>query len=140
MQNLFVYGTLLFPEITEKLTGKSFETLPAILKGYKMYCVKDCDYPAIINEEGAETKGKILLNIDDFDLKILSVYEGDEYEWRKIKVLCNDKLEDAITFVWSNGVDRLESRGWDFADFQKERLEYYLDVIIPDTLDDFPKE
>ncbi len=131
MQNLFVYGTLLSSEITEKLTGKTFKTLHAVLEGYKMYCVKGCDYPAIIMEEGAETIGKILVNIDDSDLKILSVFEGDEYEKREVKVLCNNKYEDALTFVWANDKDFLVNREWDFEDFQKNRLKFYLDVIVP---------
>ena len=58
MQNLFVYGTLLSSEITEKLTGKTFKTAHAILKGYKMYCVNDCDYPAIIHGRRSRNKGK----------------------------------------------------------------------------------
>ncbi len=128
MQNLFVYGTLLSSEITEKLTGKTFETTHAVLEGYKMYCVKDCDYPAIVGEVGAETKGKILINVDDSALKILSVFEGDEYEKRKVKVLCSNKYEDALTFVWSKELCLLENRDWDFEDFQKNRLKFYLDV------------
>ena len=96
-----------------------------------MYCVKVCDYPAILMEEGAETIGKILVNIDDSDLKILSVFEGDEYEKREVKVLCNNKYEDALTFVWANDKDFLVNREWDFEDFQKNRLKFYLDVIVP---------
>jgi gamma-glutamylcyclotransferase (GGCT)/AIG2-like uncharacterized protein YtfP len=129
MQNLFVYGTLLSSEIIEKLTGKTFETAHAVLEGYKMYCVKDCDYPTIVIEEGAETKGKILADVDDSDLKILSVYEGDEYAEKKVKVLCINKYEDALTFVWSKELHLLENRDWDFEDFQKNRLKFYLDEL-----------
>ncbi len=129
MQNLFVYGTLLSSEITEKLTGKTFETTHAVLEGYKMYCVKDCDYPAIVGEVGAETKGKILINVDDSALKILSVFEGDEYEKKAVKVLCNNKVEDAVTFVWANGKDSLENKVWDFEGFIRDRLKFYLDEL-----------
>ncbi len=126
MQNLFVYGTLLSSEITEKLTGKIFETLPAILGGYKMYCVKGCDYPAIVSEKGAETSGKLLMNVKVSDLQILSEYEGDEYKKKKVKVLCNNKYENALTFVWIHGKNNLINRDWDFVEFQKERLKFYL--------------
>lgn len=125
MQNLFVYGTLLSTEITQKLTGKTFKTVPAILKDYKMYCVKDCDYPAIIREEGVETTGKILLNVDELDLRNLADFEGNEYELRKVKVLNNNKLEDALTFVWAEEKNRLENREWNFAEFQRDRLKFY---------------
>lgn len=134
MQNLFVYGTLRSSEIVEKLTGKTFETNDAVLEGYKMYCVKDCDYPAVISEKGAETKGKILLNVDEQAQKILSVFEGDEYVKRKVKVACNNKYEDAITFVWAKELYILENRDWDFEEFQKNRLKFYLVEIVPETI------
>ncbi len=139
MQNLFVYGTLLSSEITEKLTGKTFKTTHAVLDGYKMYCVKDCDYPAILLEQGAEVKGKILLNVDDSALKILSEYEGNEYEKRMVKVMCSNKVEDTLTFVWVKEKDRLENKKWNFAEFQNKKLGYYMKVIISDTLDECQK-
>ena len=135
MQNLFVYGTLRSSEITEKLTGKTFKTFPAVLAGYRIYCVKNCDYPAIISELGAETKGKIIVDVDDSDLKIFSNYEGDEYEKKVVKVLCNNKYEDALAFVWSKELQLLEIRNWDFKDFQNNWLKFYLDEIVADTTD-----
>ena len=140
MQNLFVYGTLLSSEITEKLTGKTFETKYAVLEGYKMYCVKGCDYPAIIREKGAETKGKILVNVDDSDLKMLSDYEGKEYTKIKVKVLCSNKYEYALTFVWSKDLHLLETRDWDFKDFQKNRLKFYLDDEVAEFLHELHKK
>lgn len=99
MQNIFVYGTLLFDEITTKLTGKSFKSSSAVLYGYKKYSVKGGDYPAIFPDNGAETNGKILLDIEDSDLHILSFFEGDEYKKEKVIVLINGKPEVALTFV-----------------------------------------
>ena len=140
MQNLFVYGTLRSSEITKKLTGKTFETFPAVLEGYKMYCVKNCDYPAVISELGAETKGKILVNVDDPALKILSVFEGVDYEKRKVKVLCNNKYEDALTFVWVKELQLLENKDWDFEGFQKNRLKFYLDDVVRETFEAFNRK
>lgn len=133
MQNLFVYGTLLSSEIIEKLTGKTFETTHAVLEGYKIYCVKDCDYPAIIQQEGSKTVGLLFENMDDFSLAIISFYEGGEYKQRQVKVLCNNKYEAALTFVWSKELRLLENKDWDFEDFQKNRLKFYLDDIVPET-------
>jgi gamma-glutamylcyclotransferase (GGCT)/AIG2-like uncharacterized protein YtfP len=129
MQNLFVYGTLLSSELREKLTGKPSATIPAVLKDYKMYCVKNCDYPAIISEKGAETNGKILFNVDDFDLQILSDYEGDEYQQKKVDVVSNEKMVDALTFVWIKGNESLVNREWDFEYFRRNRLKFYFDEL-----------
>lgn len=137
MQNIFVYGTLLFPEITKKLTGKSFKTLPAVLPGFKIYCIKERDYPAIFVENGSETKGKILLDVEDSDLQILSFYEGDEYKKEKVTVLINGKPEIALAFVWAKENEFLENKKWDLHWFEINNLEHYLNIVIPETLDAF---
>lgn len=140
MQNVFVYGTLLFPEITKKLTGKTFKISPAELPGYKLYCVKNSDYPAIIRQKDSVTEGLVLENVDEFSLNIISFYEGDEYEKEKVTVNLNGKATDALTFVWVHGSEFLENKEWDFRGFEKSGLEHYLDVVIPETLEVFYKK
>lgn len=137
MQHIFVYGSLLFPEITKKLTGKSFKTFPAILEGYKMYGVRDCDYPAIVQQEGSKTVGLLIENMDDLSLAIISFYEGEEYEKRQVTVNSDSKSTDVLTFVWVNGYEFLVNEEWDFRKFEKSSLEHYLDVVIPETLEAF---
>ncbi len=140
MQQVFIYGSLLFPEITKKLTGKSFKTSPAILKGYKMYCVKGCDYPAIIRENGTFTNGKIMRNVNETDILKMSFFEGDEYEIKKLRVLINGKSEIALAFVWAKEIENLENKKWDFQEFEKNSLEYYINEVIPETLLSFYKK
>lgn len=140
MQHIFVYGSLLFPEITKKLTGKSFKTLPATLEGYKMSCVKGCDYPAITQQEGSKTVGLLIENTDDLSLSIISFYEGDEYEKRPVTVNSDGKSVTALTFVWVNKNDLLDDEDWDFQHFEKTSLEYYLNEVIPETLEEFHRK
>lgn len=137
MQHIFVYGTLLSTEIVIRLTGKSFKTSSAVLHGYQLYRVKSCDYPAIIIKEGAETKGLILKNVDDSSLAVLSFFEGDEYEIRKVTVLVNGKPETALTFVWAKANDLTEDTGWDFQEFERTSLAHYIDVVIPEMAKTF---
>jgi len=139
MQNIFVYGTLQSPGIVKKLTGKSFKSKPAVLPGYKRYCVKDCDYPAVIQQNDTETTGLVLENVDELTLDIISFYEGDEYEKRQVTVLMNGKPKDALTFVWVKGNEFLENKEWDYYGFKKNRLEHYINVVLPDTLEEFFK-
>ena len=137
MQNIFVYGTLLSPAILENLTGKSLKTSSAVLSGYKRYCVKNCDYPALIRKDGSITNGLIIENAEDSTLAVLSFYEGDEYEIRKVIVLLNGKPENALTFIWEKGNEYLEKQEWDLHHFEKTSLEYYLNEVIPETLKEF---
>lgn len=140
MCNIFVYGTLLSSEIIKTLTGKSFNTTTAVLLGYKRYCIKDGDYPAIIYSEDSDTTGKVIENVDDLSLDIISFYEGDEYEKKKVTVLLNGQLKDVLTFVWVGRTEILEDRGWDYPYFQKNFLDEYLNFVIPEILKAFRKK
>lgn len=140
MQHIFVYGTLLSSEIVIKLTGKSFKTFAAVLPGYQLYRVKNYDYPAIIQNEGSVTKGLILRNADDSSLAVLSFYEGEEYEKKKVTVFVNGKPEIALTFVWTKEIEFLTDERWDFQEFEKNSLEHYLNDVIPETLEVFFKK
>lgn len=137
MQNIFIYGTLQSPGIVKKLTGKSFKTSEVILVGYKRNCVKNRDYPAIIQQEGSKTVGLLIENMDDLSLATISFYEGDEYEKKKVTVNSDGKSTTALTFVWVNGNEFLENKDWDLNDFEETFLEHYIEVVIPETLEEF---
>jgi gamma-glutamylcyclotransferase (GGCT)/AIG2-like uncharacterized protein YtfP len=122
MQNIFVYGTLQSPEIVKKLTGKSFKITPAILPGYKRYCIKNCDYPAVIQQNDIETTGFVLENVDDLSIDIISYYEGDEYKIQKITVYIDGKSLIVLAFVWAKEIELLEDIEWDFHRFEKKAL------------------
>lgn len=134
MRNIFVYGTLQSPEIVKKLTGKSFKTSPAVLQGYNRYCVKECDYPAVIQKDNAETAGLVLENVDDFSLDIISFYEGDEYEKKILPIMVNGLMKKTIAFIWNAEITNLKNEEWNFKEFENQRLDYYLEVVIPETL------
>jgi gamma-glutamylcyclotransferase (GGCT)/AIG2-like uncharacterized protein YtfP len=140
MHNIFVYGTLMSELIINKLTGKTFRWQPATLNGYKRFCVKDCDYPAILTDVYSVTKGLLIENLDDLSLDIISFYEGDEYEKKKVTVSIDGKPEAALTFIWVKGEEYLENENWDFRRFENESLDHYLNVVIPQTLEEFYKK
>jgi len=134
MQHIFVYGTLLSTEIVKKLICKTFKTRAAVLPGYQLYSVKDCDYPAIIQNDHSQIKGLLIKNLDDSSLDIISFYEGDEYEKKKVTVLTDGKPETALAFIWGKEFELLVEEEWDSQEFEKNSLEYYLNVVIPETL------
>ena len=137
MQNIFVYGTLLSPVILKKLTGKSFKTSLAVLSGYKRHGIKNGDYPAIIQHENSNTVGLLIEKLDDLSLSIISFYEGEEYEKKKVTVNSNGKSEDVLTFVWVQGIEFLENKDWDLDNFEKTFLKHYLEVVIPETIKNY---
>jgi gamma-glutamylcyclotransferase (GGCT)/AIG2-like uncharacterized protein YtfP len=80
MPHVFVYGTLLSSKIVQQLTGRVFETVPAILHGFKRHKINGCDYPAIIPNRYAKVGGLLLINVDEQSLNVLTFFEGNEYQ------------------------------------------------------------
>jgi gamma-glutamylcyclotransferase (GGCT)/AIG2-like uncharacterized protein YtfP len=125
MENLFAYGTLLFPEIVLKITGKSFKGNPALLKDYERRQVKGCDYPAIINMHGSIVNGVLLENVDEKSIQLLAHFEGNEYEKRKVEVIVNNVKTTAVTFVWNENMVHLSKNDWDIKVFKQNSLKFY---------------
>lgn len=137
MQNLFVYGSLQFPEITKGLTGKSFKTAKAKLAGYKRYSVFDADYPAIIKEDLSEVCGKVLFDVDAESLHIISFFEGDEYEIATSVVTVQNKKIPVLIYVWKGDKSILVANEWSKTTFKEESLTFYTKHIIPETVHAF---
>lgn len=125
MQNLFVYGTLQLPSVVLKLTGKFFETDEAVLTGFKRYCVRNCDYPAIIPNREAKVSGLLLKNVDDISLQAIDYFEGNEYTKQKVTVIVAGKDISAFTYIWNLGKELLEDKDWDINFFKKNFLHLY---------------
>jgi gamma-glutamylcyclotransferase (GGCT)/AIG2-like uncharacterized protein YtfP len=137
MQNVFVYGSLLFTEIAEGLCGKKLKSQDALLNGFRRCAIKDADYPAIVKNATSEVKGKVFFDVDDKSMQILNFYEGDEYEAKQFKVETSRGMITAIAFVWKAEVSRLEELDWNKKRFETEALEYYAKKVVPETLKEF---
>ncbi len=137
MVSLFVYGTLCFPEIIQKLTGKPFVSERAVLKGYQRRQVKDADFPAIITSSHSEVRGLLLKGLDERSFDVISFYEGDEYRCDDLEVQTENKAVKTRIFVWNSTVEALEDFDWDIDEFAKNLLEIYIEKIIPQTLKEY---
>ncbi|WP_163325005.1 gamma-glutamylcyclotransferase family protein [Draconibacterium mangrovi] len=133
MMNVFVYGSLLFPEIAEGLCGEKLKSEEATLNGYSRFALKEADYPAIIKKNNSTVKGKVLLNLDENAIYLLTFYEGDDYGMAPVKVETSSGIIDAIAFVWMAGNEFLEDFDWDEDQFESESLAFYRDEIVPAT-------
>jgi len=125
MQNLFIYGTLQFPSIPKKITGKTFSLKPVVLNDFKRFRVKNAEYPAIIPCQGSKISGYIAENVDDISLKAIDFFEGDEYEKKEVTITVNERDILALTYVWIAGSENLDDDDWDMNYFEIKYLKYY---------------
>ena len=134
MMNVFVYGSLLFPEIAHGLCGKKLKSEDATLSGYARFALKGADYPVIIKKDNSTVKGKVLLNLNENAIYLLTFYEGDEYGMAPVKVETDSGIINAVAFVWMAGNELLEDFDWSKEQFEAESLEFYRHEIVPATL------
>ncbi|KAI9843796.1 MAG: hypothetical protein M1838_002443 [Thelocarpon superellum] len=146
----FFYGTLMAkavlhrvcygPKTPEAWQAQSLTITPAILHAHSRHKVRGCDYPAIVPTPGTSVRGTFVTGLTEGDLLRLDVFEGDEYERRKVRVklLTPDEqegcdhvegegeAEEAETYVWVSGRYRLEEGEWDFALFVREKMQRWI--------------
>lgn len=128
---LFVYGTLLAPELRRALLGRAVAGTPAELDGYACFRVRHAPYPAIAPAADATTAGELIGGLSPAELDILDDYESAMY--RRLVVTVRDAAgneTEAFTYVIDeSAVHRLSDELWDYAAFRLRQLDRYLKAI-----------
>ncbi|WPG98599.1 disease resistance protein Aig2 [Acrodontium crateriforme] len=150
-RSAFFYGTLMAPQVLHRVCHGSsdptnpifathnFKTRPAILHEHRRHRVRHADYPGVIPHPNATVRGTYVTGLTDADIWRLDIFEGDQYERCKVKVRVLDKIgEDngqgnvegeeveAETYIWTAGEEELEQKEWDFAEFQREKMQFWV--------------
>ncbi|EIW84373.1 hypothetical protein CONPUDRAFT_142687 [Coniophora puteana RWD-64-598 SS2] len=95
MASAFFYGTLIHPDILRRVIGNDgshLQVCPAILFDYTRHKVSWADYPGIVpyknsrsmfsrelTEEERSVRGTMVTGLTERDIRLLDVFEGDEY-------------------------------------------------------------
>ncbi len=79
---IFTYGSLMFSEVWQAVTGTKKKNQHAILKQYGRYKVKGDTYPGIVPMNNSFVKGVVYYNIAFPVIQRLDAFEG-KYYYRK---------------------------------------------------------
>jgi gamma-glutamylcyclotransferase (GGCT)/AIG2-like uncharacterized protein YtfP len=122
---LFVYGTLMFPEVLDVLLGRTPDMAPAALDGWRAAALADRVYPGLVaaNRPGVAAAGRVLLGLDDQERVVLDAFEESIYERRSV-VLADGRR--ASTYVWLDTTAVL-AHDWDPTRFATDHLAVYVD-------------
>ncbi len=124
---LFVYGSLLSPEVLELVIGRVAEAETAVLKGYACYYVEGATFPAIIQEAGARTNGKLLSGLSDGEIAALDRYEDTFYQRLSVKVRFGESEAETMAYVVPEMHRQvLSSKIWTWEDFETLHLDQYI--------------
>lgn len=132
MVNLFVYGSLQFPEMIKGITGCIFQSEPAVLEHYKRYSVKGESYPAIVEAPRESVTGMVFFDVGEDALNRISFFEGEEYVLKEVDVICFEQIIKAQTFCWIANRNFLSNEEWDKRKFESESLPFYLKEVLPE--------
>jgi gamma-glutamylcyclotransferase (GGCT)/AIG2-like uncharacterized protein YtfP len=128
VETVFCYGTLEWPQVVETVTGRRFPGAPAVLPGFARFRMRQQVYPAVVECEGAETRGLVWLGVDAHALARLDAFEGALYERRALEV----RGEAGETFAaWAYVLHpreraRLSDEPWDRDTFAQRHLATFL--------------
>lgn len=84
--DLFVYGTLMEPEVVRQLTGHNFHAEPARLPGFRRIH-KPGTYSYIIASDADSVDGLLLQGLDDDALRALDHYEDEGHLYFRTNVV-----------------------------------------------------
>ena len=120
--NLFVYGTLMDPEIMTSVAGEVGNGQAARLSGYVRRRVSGELYPAIVPQPGSVVDGLLYARLSPAILEKLDCFEGKDYLRRTVLVeLAEGRRVAAQVYVFADKCrDRLSNEDWNLKAFRKD--------------------
>eukprot|EP00128_Syssomonas_multiformis_P008646 Colp12_sorted_trinity150504_noHs@21486 len=127
LHGVFVYGSLMSPEVLEAVMRRVPALEKATLRGFQRFRLNQRRYPAIVKVPEGVVNGLFFL-ANTNEVKILDYFEGDEYRREQVTVSCDGKSMQASVYVWKEEYYELldKSSDWDFDHFMAEKLPGYL--------------
>lgn len=125
---LFVYGTLLFPEVLSIVLDRSFTThdyTSARLAGFRRMQFDDV-FPVIRRDAASFVDGAIICDLSDEALRRLDFFESDLYVREVVEVFVNDISQKAYVYVDSRVGGEKDARVWNLESFRAHELPHYV--------------
>jgi gamma-glutamylcyclotransferase (GGCT)/AIG2-like uncharacterized protein YtfP len=120
--NIFTYGSLMFPEIWQRVVRGTYRAMPATAAGFARYALSDDTYPGMIAQLDATVEGVVYLDVDAQDVVALDAFEGAEYQRDEVTVtLDSGESLRAGTYIFT-AVHRLSTLPWEPDAFQMARF------------------
>lgn len=120
--HVFTYGSLMFPEVWQRVVRGDYRSAPAVLDGHARFALAGETYPGTIVRAGASVAGIVYFDVSDSDVAALDAFEGSEYRRDRVRVrLDSGALEDAHTYIYLLP-QKLSESPWLPEKFQMQRF------------------
>ncbi len=127
--NVFVYGTLMHPEVMRAITNRVHTPHGAVLTGYARYRVMGELYPGLTPEQDAETPGILFQGLTGAELRKLDAFEGSLYQRVRVAVRleAGDSVEAQTYVIVPSCRYRLSDRPWSINAFGRQGLRQFIE-------------
>jgi gamma-glutamylcyclotransferase (GGCT)/AIG2-like uncharacterized protein YtfP len=119
--DLFVYGTLQFPQVLHALLGRIPDSSPTALDSWRAAALARRAYPGLV-PANATVPGQLLTGLRAEELEILDEYESGPYDLRKLSLVDG---RPAWSYVWTDATCVLAS-DWSADEFAAEHLSRFV--------------
>jgi gamma-glutamylcyclotransferase (GGCT)/AIG2-like uncharacterized protein YtfP len=122
---LFVYGSLLFPEVVQALLHRVPDRSPATAVGWHAVALPGRAYPTLVPGEGSAS-GLLMVDLNSGEWHLLDAFEDEVYQLRDLVLLdgrrgwayvCDDTSQTLL-------------EDWDVERFAARDLAAYVDSCI----------
>lgn len=120
--HIFIYGSLMFPQIWQRVVHGSYRSAPATAHDLIRLALVDDIYPGMVARAGEQVEGVLYFDVDAQDVAALDAFEGCEYERAEIAVkMPAGEIVIAGTYIFLAG-QRLSAVSWEPQAFQISRF------------------
>lgn len=146
VQSLFVYGTLMAPEVIQVLIDRVPIHEAATLQQhdrhiYRRHPVKGFYFPGLIKkhrvivedpDNDVHIQGILYRDLTASEIQILDYFEDTEYTKDDCQVkLQSCEVEQSVVYLWTSSVECLDlTQEWSYENFRSKNLESYLTTAV----------
>lgn len=140
-RHLFVYGLLTFPDIVQAVTGKQYQTQPALLREHRRYGLSQSPLsaavPILIEEAAAITEGVLLLDLSAEDFAKLDQFEeidSGHYLRKTVRVESDGQWYSADVYLAGPMLRPYACGEWLPGQVSAEQRQHLVTTVIPEML------
>jgi gamma-glutamylcyclotransferase (GGCT)/AIG2-like uncharacterized protein YtfP len=134
--NLFVYGSLIVPEIITAVTGRDFASKKGgVLRGYAQFARRDRPEAALLPFPDMTTEGTVYCDMDDESLRRIDTFTGDSYHRVEVNIetYTGEWVEAEAHVIHLKARKLLTTKPWDEDEFRRKHLKDVVRIMQAQT-------
>jgi gamma-glutamylcyclotransferase (GGCT)/AIG2-like uncharacterized protein YtfP len=121
---IFVYGSLLFPDVLRVLIDRDPHRTPTTITGWRVIALPERVYPGLVPDEAATANGHLFDDLTTAESETLDAFEADLYTLTRVHL---DHGQHAWTYACTKPAEVVPAAPWSPDEFARNHLPAYLE-------------